>query len=78
MFNACRSFRGIDLHPANGIVLFSLLHLSIVTQFTHINLCFSVQRDGPNPTGHCAVIGIILPCIQTTEIVGDSPRSGEQ
>jgi hypothetical protein len=25
-------------------VLFSLLHLSIVTQFTHINLCLSAQR----------------------------------
>jgi hypothetical protein len=29
-------------------------------------------------TGNCAVVGIIHPCIQTTEIAGDSPRSGEQ
>jgi hypothetical protein len=46
MFNACRSFRGIDLHPAHGIVLFSLLHLLIVTPLTHFYLYLSAQGAG--------------------------------
>jgi len=45
MFNACRSFRGIDLHPAHGVTLFSLLHFLIVTPFTHFYLCLSAQRE---------------------------------
>jgi hypothetical protein len=46
MFSACRSLRRIDLHPANGVVLFSLLHLSIVNLFAHVYLCLSEQRSG--------------------------------
>ena len=36
----------IDLHPANGVVLFSLLHLSIVNLFAHLSLCLSAQGEG--------------------------------
>jgi hypothetical protein len=46
MFSACRSLRRIDLHPANGVVLFSLLHLSIVNLYAHLYLCLSEQGAG--------------------------------
>jgi hypothetical protein len=45
-FSACRSLRRIDLHPANGVVLFSLLHLSIVNLFAYLYLCLSEQGAG--------------------------------
>src|ERR1035437_5413910 len=41
MLNACRRLRRIDLHPAHGIVLFSLLHSAIVALFAHFNLYIS-------------------------------------
>ena len=52
MFNARRSLLGLDLHPAHGVVLFSLLHLLIVTPFTHFNLCLSAHGAGATQTGH--------------------------
>jgi hypothetical protein len=71
VFNASRSFRGIDLHPAHAVVLFCLLHLSIVTLFTHFNLCLSAQREGATQMKNCAIVGIILPCAPTKEIGSD-------
>ena len=44
MLNACRCLQGIDLHPAYGIVLFSLLHSAIVALFVHFNLYLSAQQ----------------------------------
>jgi hypothetical protein len=43
MFNSCRGFRWIDLHPAYGIVFSSLLHGAIMTVFAHFALFHSDQ-----------------------------------
>lgn len=41
MFDARRCFRGIDLHPAYGIVLFNKLHRAIVALSGHFDLSLS-------------------------------------
>ena len=43
VLDACRRLRGIDLHPAYGIVLFSLLHGAIMAVFAHFALFHSDQ-----------------------------------
>src|ERR1035437_3707955 len=43
MLNACRCLQGIDLHPAYGIVLFSLLHGLILGLVAEFDLYISVH-----------------------------------
>jgi hypothetical protein len=78
MLNACRCLQGIDLHPAYGIVLFSLLHSAIVVLFAHFNLYLSAHgaaawemTAGPGtafasgPGGACGSRETYLLCLTT-------------